>query len=571
MILDESAIEPGSRLTADVAIVGAGPAGITLALELAGFGIDVILLEAGGRDYDAAAQDAYAGSVAEDSLHPTPELYRRRMLGGSSSIWGGRCVPLDPIDFEKRPFVPHSGWPFGYEDLEPYYHQAQVWCEAGDYDFTVRGSLGPSAPPTIAGYNGADFDWDHVDRFSPPTNFGHRYRERLEREVKVRVILGAACLEINQAEAGPIRRLVMAGRGDRRFTVTARHYVVSAGGIETVRLLMVSDQSQRGGIGNETGNLGRYYMCHLENTIGEFRASPEGRGISYDIDKTPDDIYLFRKFQLRETSQRDQELLNAIFRLHYPVIADPVHGNAILSAMYLVKDAIIPEYRRKLATIERSARDTLTRDIAFWGRHALNLARDPIRLAAFSAFWIRRRVLAKRKVPFVMVPNRQGIYPLDFNLEQAPNPESRIRLNDERDAVGQRRITVDWRITELDVRSFIQTIRLLERDLQRSGVGTVKYDPERLEDGIRRSTPVGGHHIGTARMSATSKEGVVDRDCRVWSCPNLHLAGSAVFPTSGHANPTLTIVALSLRLAGHLRELTAKDGSLFQDEPSICA
>ncbi|MBX6740677.1 MAG: GMC family oxidoreductase [Acetobacteraceae bacterium] len=563
MILDARELAPGIVLEADICIVGGGPAGIVLACELDRSGLSVLLLEAGGKRFDRAAEAALHGEVAEDCIHCPPQMYRRRVLGGASSIWGGRCVPLDPLDLEARPHVPHSGWPIGWEELAAFYPRAQTYCEAGAFAYDVAEALGPGAPPAIEGFFDPDIVDSRVERFSRPTDFGQTYGPRLDRSMSVRVLLHAQAVRLVAPEpAGPITALQAASAPGRRFTVRAQRYVLAMGGLETPRLLMASDPSpRRGGLGNEGGALGRFYMCHIENTLGRLRLLPASRPVALEYERAADGTYLRRKFALSAAAQRREGLLNTAFRLHYPPIADPAHGNAVLSAMYLVKDAVLPEYRRKLAAIEIAHRDRLVRDARFWRAHIANVLRDGgLGLVRFGVDWLQRRILADRKLPSVVVRDREGCYPLDVNAEQVPNPDSRVRLAEaaEPDIHGVPRLRIEWRLTQQDRDSLLRAMRLIRDAFARSGCARLEFDEAAIEAEIGASTPIGGHHLGTARMSATPRDGVVDPNCAVHGVPNLYVAGGAVFPTCGHANPTLTIVALALRLADHLKREAAR-------------
>ncbi|PHK95456.1 FAD-dependent oxidoreductase [Pseudoroseomonas rhizosphaerae] len=560
MILDALSLPPGTALEADLCIVGGGAAGLTLASALEDSGLSVLLLEAGGRKFDPKSQDGLQGSVAPGSSHSPPHMYRRRVLGGATAIWGGRCVPFDPIDLERRDWVEGSGWPLPWEELASYYPAAQEHCEAGAYAYDVGTALPPGAPPTIEGFSDPDLVSDRLERFSRPTDFGKSTFARLAAAARVRILLNAHAVRL-AADGGPVERLEGASAPGRGFTVRARRYVLATGGLEVPRLLMASDDSRRGGLGNEGGALGRFYMCHAENTLGRLRLNPAGRPVALDFEVTEDGTYVRRKFGLSAAAQRREGLLNTIFRLHYPLIADPAHGSGVLSAMYLVKDAILPEYRRKLATIEIANRGRMKRDAAFWARHMANVVLDSPGVLKFGQAWLRKRTFASRKLPFVVVRSRDGSYPLDVNAEQVPNPDSRVTLTAERDAFGLPRLQVDWRLHPQDIDSLVRSMRVARDAFARSGTATLEFDDATIEDEVRASTPVGGHHIGTARMAASAHEGVVDADCAVHGVPNLYVASAAVFPTSSHANPTLTIVALALRLADHLKACAARDAA----------
>jgi choline dehydrogenase-like flavoprotein len=190
-----------------------------------------------------------------------------------------------------------------------------------------------------------------------------------------------------------------------------------------------------------------------------------------------------------------------------------------------------------------------------------NVAADPVYTAEFLAHWVRRRVLAERKFPSIVVRPRRLRFSLDFHSEQQPNPDSRVTLTDERDPLGMPRLRVDWRYTRWDIETIEKGLQVMAEELERTGTGRLEYDRAALEGDILRYGAYGGHHLGTTRMGASPADSVVDRDCRVHDVDNLFIASPAVFPTSSQANPALTIVALSLRLADHLKALAASGGS----------
>ncbi len=551
MMIDARQLAPGVHLEAEVCVVGAGAAGITVAHELVLAGRDVLLLEAGDFRYRTATNEAMRGSVAEGSRHAPPHMYRRWIVGGATSIWGGRCVPLDSIDVERRSWVSNSGWPISWSTLDAYYRRAHPYLEVGCYEYQVAGALGLNAPETIFGLQDPDIDATLVERFSPPTHFGRAYRAWLKDARQIRLVTGAMTTAI-EAASGSVHAVHAAAAPGRGIRISAQRYVLAVGGIETVRLLMHSDVEGRGGLGNQGGHLGRNYMCHIEAMLGELRLLPYNRPIALHFERTGGGVYVRRKLVLSEAAQRRIQLLNTAFRLHHPLIADATHCSGILSAMYLVKDALLPEYRRKLTVLEIAGRDRVVRDARFWLSHVKNVALDSPDVIRFSIDWAFRRIFARRKLPFVVIESRLGCYPIEVNAEQVPNPLSRITLSADRDAYGIPRPHVDWRITEQDRESLRDSVFTLQKAVARTGIGRVQISDDKLDSGIATATPIGGHHIGTARMAASARDGVVDTDCRVHGMANLFVASSAVFPTCGHANPTLTILALAVRLADHL-------------------
>jgi choline dehydrogenase-like flavoprotein len=547
MILDANTLPAAPTLVADICIIGAGAAGITMALELAGSRNEVLVLESGGLRAEAATQDLYAGSVVDERLHSPPDRYRQRRFGGTTTIWGGRCTPLDPIDLERRDYVPHSGWPIGLHDLMPYYPRANSLCEAGKFQYTLAQAFDKPQRPMIDGFASENFTTDTLERFSCPTDFGARYGQRLRDARNVRVVLHANVTAVNLDESGA-RVLSLTARTLRGkvFAVTANRFVMAAGGLEVARLLLASRDVHSSGIGNQHDVVGRYYMCHLAGTMGALTIHRPLSGVWNGYDLSAEGIYCRRRIALTPEAQRRQRVGNFICRLHHPRITDPAHRNAILSALYLAKFVIPYEYGKRLHGEERVSWSA-------WLKHLRNVAAGPFDAAGFAWHMLKDRKLAKRKFPSIVIKPKANLFSLDFHGEQQPNPASRVTLEAATDALGLPRISIDWRYTAGDVETVGRAMALLAADLRQTGVGDLKYDASSVENEITRYGAYGGHHIGTARMGNDPRESVVDANCRIHGMTNLFVAGTAVFPTSSQANPTLTVVALALRLADRLK------------------
>jgi len=549
--MDATEFPHASALSARVCIVGAGPVGISLALALAESGVDVLLLEAGGAHADATSQAFYQGTVADAAMHSPLDEYRERRLGGSTTIWGGRCMPFDPIDFEARDWIPNSGWPIGPEALAPYYAPANQLCEAGSFAYTIASAFDGPMKPMIEGFEGSDFSTDTLERFSCPTDFGERYRERLTQARTLRLVLNAAVTEVDlDADGSIVTGLAVRTAAGASFTVMADQIVLAMGGLEIPRLLLASRRVQPNGIGNRHGVLGRYYMCHIAGTMGLFRALGGSDAVWHGYDVADDGSYCRRRLALRPETQRTQKLGNFVARLHHPRIADSHHQTAVLSALYLGRVLVPKQYRKRLQDADPDG-------LAGTLRHLGNVARDPVGVARFAQAMLVGRKLAARKYPSIVVRPRNGTFSLDFHAEQEPNWQSRVLLGEERDPWGMPRLEADWRYSRGDVTTVQGAMALLAADIKRSGCGTFDYDPNVVEEEMTRYGAYPGHHIGTARMGGDPRHSVVDADCRVHDVSNLHLAGASVFPTSSQANPTLTAVALALRLADRLKVIVA--------------
>jgi choline dehydrogenase-like flavoprotein len=550
MIIDAAGIAHDALLECDICIVGAGAAGISIALQFRDSKLRVIMLESGGFALEPETQALYEGEVADPALHSPPDRYRQRRFGGSTTIWGGRCVPFDPVDFADRPWISEHRWPITYQDVADWYPAANELCEAGDCVYDAAQAMPGGMRPIIEGFEPAHFSTDGLERFSCPTDFGARYRHRLEASRSVQVLLHANCTELLANESGnAIETVSVSTLGGREFTVRAAQVILATGGLEVPRLLLASNRRHPAGIGNGKNLVGRFYMCHIAGTIGTLRLNVPPEAVHHGYEVAEDGTYLRRRLALTPVAQRRHEIGSAVLRLHFPAIPDPRHRTGALSALYLAKPFISYEYGKRLAGGEPQGAAALL-------RHVTNVVTDPLGTAGFLAHWIRRRTLAARKFPSVIVQPRSNCFSLDYHAEQQPNPASRVTLSEQRDQLGMPKLRIDWRATPLDIRTAEITLHLLAVDFARWGHGRLEYDPGSIAACMLRDGAYGGHHIGTARMGATAATGVVDADCRVHGMRNLYIASSAVFPTSSQANPTLTIVALALRLAEHLRRVT---------------
>lgn len=508
MFADARRLEDGTRTEADIAIVGAGPAGITIARAFAGSRFRVSLLESGGLDFDAGVQDLYAGENA--GIEYPLAGSRLRYFGGSSNHWGGYCRPLDPIDFEAREWVPHSGWPFGREALDAYYEKASEAAEVAPGRYEAggywRARTGEPLVDWPAGRMHARFF-----HYSPPTRFGERYRAELERAANVQVLLNASVSRLAAVPSGAaVDHLEVRTFTGRRHEVRARQYVLAAGGLENPRILLLSDDVAPGGLGNQHGQVGRYFMEHPH--VGGFAEI-----VVADLARLPR-IYRERLFFDGRAGKaafvpapgflRRERLLNASFTM-----------------------AVAGEYGSETGLNEPMAQEHVA-----MLRAAQRFLADGSRTGGTDE------------------PGSAGVWMgIGCACEQAPNPESRVTLAADRDGLGMRRIRLDWRLTEQDRRSLVAHIRSLGREFAAAGIGRMRLRIE--DDGHWPDVVAGGnHHMGTTRMSDDPACGVVDRNCRVHGLDNLYVAGSSVFPTSGSANPTLNVLALAYRLVDHLGE-----------------
>ncbi len=547
MISDLNHLTPGSIINADVCIVGAGAAGISLALSLSGRGLKILLLESGFEWVDESSQDLYQGEVVDEKLHSPPDKYRQRRFGGSTTIWGGRCMPFDPIDFEQRDYVPHSGWPITYEDLAPYYPLANYLLEAGIYEYDADKVFDTEHQAAIKGFKSDILKTNNLERFSCPTNLGERYKHRLALAADVEVLLGANCTAIRLNEQGNhVNHLDIASLKGVKASVSAKKVILATGGIETTRLLLASNDVAKHGIGNEHDIVGRFYQCHIAGNLGKLTVHGAPSNVRHGYEVSPEGIYCRRRFALTADTQKKIGAGNMVARLHFPKIVDPSHKIGVLSGLFLAKNFISYEYGKRLKDGQSS--------LGIYLKHFANIILDPVDTIKFLYHWITRRTLAKRKFPSVILNNKSNQFTFEIHSEQYPNPDSRLTLTDETDALGMRKIRIDWKYLPEDIESVRRSLKLFTSEINASGLATFEFNDELLEEDLTRFGAYGGHHIGTARMGSDPASSVVDAHCKVHTVDNLFIASAAVFATSSQANPTLTIAALSLRLADHIAE-----------------
>ncbi|WP_454883800.1 GMC oxidoreductase [Sphingomonas oryzagri] len=542
-------------ITTSVIIVGAGPAGIALALALETHRVPCMLIEAGGDHFDKAGQDLYRAASIAPTDHGPVHRFRRRAFGGTTAIWGGRCIPFDPIDFEDRPWIPHAEWPIYYEEVSRYFRRALELCRADAPSFQASGAL-PDAPASMIGdIAHSDVILDRLELFSEPTHFGKAYRRRLRRSPSITVATHMQVVDImTGADGRHVTGVAVRMPGGGIVRIGSQIVVVAAGALETARLLLSSKSVKSCGVGNEHDLVGRFYQSHLEGHVGEMQLAP-GTEHRLGYERSAKGIYCRRYMWLSPEAQRREGLAGMVLRPTHAKVADPAHGDPVLSAMFLVKDLVLPEYARSMNSTEHAEARAIGRGGGVYAHHLRNVVLGSPHLCAFAIDWARRRTLARRKLPSVFLHRRDGRYPLDINAEQTPNSESRVALDPTHDATGMPRLAIRWQTTEQDRDMVARGFATIQRAVA-AGTGTqIIADPEGIARQIAALTRIGGHHVGTARMGRSARSGVVDANCETFDVAGLYVAGAAAFPTSGFANPTLMIVALALRLGDRLADV----------------
>jgi choline dehydrogenase-like flavoprotein len=486
MLIDAKELPAEKTLLADVVIVGAGAAGIVLAHELTSRNQSVLLLESGGFRFDEPTQKLYDGPAVGTVL--TPEAHylastRLRYYGGSTNHWSGWCRPLDPIDFEQRDRVPHSGWPIGADELARYYRRAEKLLEIPSFD-TEADQLGRDRL-LIPESDRIATKLFHIRKRRFRNTIGHRLLSS-----DAQVVTHANLVEIRlHTDGRGVKHLDICSSSGTRFRAVGKSYVLATGGVENARLLLASRSVQEAGVGNGNDLVGRCFMEHPHGVVGSIVITRPAEAGS---------------FYLHQSSPKDRKV---------PTLC--------------LADAESRRERRASVslTLEPSSRASREPEEAFWRSSA-----DIDRLR--SPGWDTHQ-------PFFA--------DLYARWEQTPNYESRVTLSNASDRLGVPRSRLEWKLTDQDLTPVREIMKILAQELGRFRGGRLAstMDPEDPWKGI----VWGAHHMGTTRMAASPGQGVVDSNCKVFGVGNLWVAGSSVFPTVGFANPTLTILALTYRLA----------------------
>jgi choline dehydrogenase-like flavoprotein len=559
MIIDSGSLEEGELLQADVAVVGSGPAGITTALELENHGLSVVLIESGRRQFEGETQDLGDAAIEDETRHAPMSMTTRRVLGGASSVWGGRCVPFDPIDFASRPFV-DGEWPVNDEELVPLYGRACELFVCGRPAFSVAEM--PQLPPSIVpGLEDGDVLSSTFERWSLPTDFGQVYYARLEQSRDLRVVTGLTCTQIvAEPSRQAVSRLVAKTLSGKTVAVKARSYVLACGGLETTRLLLASRDGSGRAIGDHSGHLGRWYMGHLEGSIANVRFTTPPRETIYGYERDIDRVYVRRRISTHPDVQVREQLPNIVCWLANPDLPDASHRDGALSLAYLLLSSplgrvLSPPAQRAAMTGERvpgvpygPVKRSPFRE------HLRNITRDLPGAIGFALDFGPKRFLVRgRRAPGFFVKRSDNVYPLQFHGEHLPSFDSRVSLDDSRDQLDLPRLRIDVRFSDADVDGVVQAHELWDRHLRAQGVGSLEYTDDDRAAAVSSCLGAGFHQSGTTRMSADPADGVLTPDLAVHGFDDLYVASSSAFVTSGQANSTFMIVVFAIRLAQHLR------------------
>lgn len=567
----------GQPIDADVLIIGGGACGLTVARELAGSGLRIVVVESGelaeSEEYEALNQVELADGCFSDeeidfreschSIHTEywsgrlqPFGVRCRVFGGSTHAWAGKSAPFDAIDFDERDWMPGSGWPISRKELQPYIDKAATILDLGParFDAGMWEVLGRSAPkPELETEVFRSFFW-HFARStlsaSDVMRFGPEFRANAVPDVQV-ILGGTVTNTITDQEGGRFKGVEIASLSGSSRTLHAKAGVLSAGAIENARLLLASTDAHALGLGNREGQVGRNLIDHPMALVARF--GPDfAREIALRFG-----FFGFHSGRRSHLAMHGLALTEAYQRQH----------RSPNGALYMAEDRAVDDPFSALSRILHRRSGNPMRDL-------VHVMRSPVRFGLGLGIGLVRHKATPPRVSNAIVnaairffPNtvanefRYGKLPYKLTgfrveaiAEQAPCEANKVELSQKTDRFGMPLARVHWRAGPQERECLVRQGHMLVEQLSKSGIPAPELEPwvadNRPEDGVVIDL---GHPMGTTRMSPDPARGVVNPDLRLHDVKGLYCVGGSVFPTSGHANPTLMMLALSVRLAEHLR------------------
>lgn len=536
---------PGApdKFEASVCVVGGGAVGIALAVDLARRGVDVILLEGGGQTLETRSQALHKG---QSIGHPFPniEVGRYRVLGGTTSFWGGQVVPFDEFVTGERPWIGHAAWPIAAEEGKRLFDRAyallglqsaevddrKVWEQAGNR----MDALGSRIDVVMT-------------RWMKTRNFSKVFAQDLEAPTGPRTITHANVvgLELDPTLTS-VRTLKVRSLEGKHANVTARHFVLANGSLEIARLLMhpLADGSAPPWSGSRW--LGTPLIDHLDCIAADVEIIDHKRFQALFDSIFHRGFRYYPKVRLSPKVQREQGLVDIAAQFRYRTRFSE-HLDVLKMFVRSLKEGGMPQ---SVAETDRWA-DKLRKGTGTSRRVSiLSLPRHVAAVAATSLPLAVRYFKDRRSFK-----PRDAEVSLAFFCEQLPSAQSRVSLGDDKDELGMRRLKVNWHIDGRELETMRAFALILAEELESRGLAKLKIDPRLLaldRDAFAPEIFDAVHQMGTTRIGRDAETGFVDHDQKVFGIDNLFIAGACTFPTTGFANPTFTAISMALRLADRL-------------------
>ncbi len=450
----------------DVVIVGAGPAGITIANKLASYKKKIALIEAGDKEYSDESQELYKGRTLGDPYFEL-DISRLRYFGGSSGHWAGWCRTFENEDFNREYLGDEFKWPIRFNEIDNYRKEA---CEILEISNFFNDNMVKNSRIENISFN-----------FSPPVRFGSKYFRDLVENKFVNVFINSNLVDITHS-SNQLNAVKINSYNGNSADLYAKNFVFAMGGLENSRYLLWFQRKYGDSFIYNSPSIGRYWMEHPHYTIGRALINKNKVG--------------GRFYTLSPSAQFENQILNCCFRLE--------HLN------------------------DKSTEDLIK-----------NLSIEAPKLGSSFAKMAKQKIIVGAKFRAVW--------------EQFPNFENHIQLDTQMDRFGIPKLILNWEKANLDIKTIEKSISEFRDWLFKIDGGRIQIDQNWIKN---PNQEIGGHHhMGGTRMHADKRLGVVDSNCKVYGSKNLFIAGSSIFTTGGHNNPTLPIVQFSIRLSEHLRKL----------------
>ena len=517
MHTDARTLDNESTIEGDICIIGAGAAGISIALEFMNTAYKVILLEGGGFEYEERLQELYDGKITGQRYYPikSSELH---YFGGTTGHWGGMCSLFDPIAFQKRDWVDMSGWPFPQETLIPYYKRGHTVLDLDIFEFDL--AYYQKLDPTLSVL---PFDdkvvWTKIWKFSPPTRFGAKYKDTIVKSKNIHLYTYANVVDITANEnISSVKTVTTKNYAGKTHQVSAKYFILACAGIQNPRVLLAANKQASKGLGNDNDLVGRFFMEHLDVKSAE--------------------LWLTQKSDLKLYMSVPPRIQGEMAIMPQKQAEDRIL-NGIVTFIPLDFAKKFPPYIEIWSSGDpRKNQKKADHDFYYAGGN---------KIQRFFDYFKSEKI-----------KNSHQSFQMALRMEQAPNPLSRVTLSREKDELGVPRAALNWAFTPLEKRSIRKIYEIIGQQAGASGIGRVKLSEELTDEknnDVPTNTSGGWHHMGTTRMSNDPKSGVIDANCQVHGIHNLFVAGGSCFPTETEINPTYTIVALSIRLADYIKEV----------------
>lgn len=535
----------------DICVIGTGPAGLITALEYNRLNPNksILLVEYGHTTQKKKNSLDDSINIINPAHHHEPYECTNKGFGGTSLTWGGRCVMYDEIDFIKRPSVNEDcTWDLQlFEEVKRYTNIAADYFECGKAIFNLKHIPEFQNKRIAEGFSEGPITDSYIERWSMPTRFGSRYRETVRLSNNIVTLEGYEARQFDDPDNnGHIKSLALrhVTTGEYR-KVEANTFIIAAGTQESTRLLLRNKQLFKL-LKKVPDSLGRYYQCHLFGKIASVSFTGDPKKTEYGFLRNKDGSYIRRRFQFSTDYLLKNDLLNTAIWLDNPLYYDPAHKNGVMSLMYLAM--LTPVIGKRLAppAIAQSITKGQSKGVL---KHIFNIIKDFPKSITIPANIFFKRYLIKRKLPGVFLYNHDNTYALNFHSEQIPSKENRMEL-----ASDNETLDIHYEISDADINSLITLHETLDFTLRKKNCGELIYwfKKEELFSEIKKMSKDGIHQIGTTRIAESPKDGVVDRNLKVFGTNNIYVCSSSVFPTSGQANPTFFLGAFAARLAKHL-------------------